>query len=48
MGEVATVKEEFREALEKMLSYCLEHGCIAGDFSYEVEAAARKLEEAMT
>lgn len=45
MGEVATLKEEFREAVEKMIEYCKTKNYIFEDISYDIDLIAIEFEK---
>lgn len=46
MGELATIKEEFRDALDKVMHYCLEKKYLAEDISYDIDLIADELGKA--
>jgi len=43
MGELATIKEEFREVIDKMIQYCKEKKCISQDVAYDIDSIADEL-----
>jgi hypothetical protein len=43
MGELATMKEEFRDVVDKVIQYSQEKKYIAGDLSYEIDAIADEI-----
>jgi len=43
MGELTTIKEEFRDAVEKVIKYCKEKDYPSGDSFYDIDSAAREL-----
>ena len=43
MGELATVKEEFRDVLDKVIQYAQERKYISRDVSYDVDAVADEI-----
>jgi hypothetical protein len=43
MGELAMIKEEFREALDGLLGHCIEKGYLPGDIDRDIDRAAREL-----
>ncbi len=40
MGELAMIKEEFKEAVDDLINYCEGKGCLAGDFQYDLDTIA--------
>ena len=44
MGELATMKEEFRDVVDKVIQYCKEKKYIAGETSYDIDAIADEIE----
>lgn len=45
MGEVATLKDEFIYALNKMIRHCKEEGYLSEDISYEIDSIIRHIGE---
>ncbi len=43
MGELATMKEEFRDAVDKMIQYCKEKKYVSDDASYELDSIADQI-----
>lgn len=43
MGELAMVREEFRESLDDLLNYCRKEGYLNGDIQTDISAAALEL-----
>lgn len=43
MGEVATVKDEFRSSLDKLIEYCKDKGYLSEDFSYDINTIANEI-----
>ncbi len=43
MGELATMKEEFRDVVDKMIQYSQEKKYISDDLSYEIDAIADEI-----
>ncbi len=43
MGELAMIREEFREAVDGLISYYKEKEYLAGDFQYDLDAVAYAL-----
>ncbi len=43
MGELATMKEEFRDVVDKVIQYSQEKKYISDDISYEVDAIADEI-----
>ena len=43
MGEVATLKEEFREAVEEVVGYCKGKKILPDDISYDIDSIANEL-----
>lgn len=44
MGELATIKEEFRDVVDKMIQYCKEKKYISEVVSYDIDAIAGEIE----
>ncbi len=40
MGELAMIKEEFKEAVDDLINYCKGKDCLASDFQYDLDAIA--------
>jgi hypothetical protein len=40
MGELAMIKEEFREAVNDLIGYCKDKGCHVDNFEYDLDAFA--------
>jgi hypothetical protein len=38
MGELATMKEEFRDVVDKVIKYCQEKKYISQDLSYDIDS----------
>ena len=43
MGELATMKEEFRDVVDKVIQYCQEKKYISRDLSFDIDAIADKI-----
>ena len=43
MGELATLKEEFRDVVDKVIQYCKEKGYIAEVISYDIDSIAEEI-----
>ena len=43
MGEVATLKEEFREAVDEVVGYCKGKKILPDDISYDIDSIANEL-----
>ena len=43
MGEVSTVKEEFRSSLDKLVEDCKVKGYLSEDFSYDIDTFANEI-----
>jgi hypothetical protein len=43
MGEAATLKEEFRNALENLIQYCVEHDYLPVNTKADYDILARKI-----
>jgi len=43
MGEVATLKEEFREAVDEVVGYCKGEKILPDDISYDIDSIANEL-----
>jgi hypothetical protein len=43
MGELAMVKEEFRDSLDDLMNYCKGKGYLCGDIRYEIDFVADEL-----
>jgi len=43
MGEVATLKEEFREAVDEVVEYCKGKKILPDDISYDIDSIASEL-----
>lgn len=43
MGELAMVKEEFRDSLYELTDYCKRKGYLSGDIQYEIDFEANEL-----
>ncbi|MDA8424391.1 MAG: hypothetical protein M0Z89_13790 [Nitrospiraceae bacterium] len=43
MGELATMKEEFRDVVDKMIKYCQEKKYISQDLSYDIDSIADEI-----
>jgi hypothetical protein len=43
MGELAMIKEEFKEAVDDLINYCKEGGYPASDFEYDLDTVAAVL-----
>ena len=43
MGELATMKEEFRDVVDKLIQYCKEKKYISQDISYDIDSIADKI-----
>lgn len=43
MGELATMKEEFRDVVDKMIQYCKEKKLISEVISYDVDSIADEI-----
>jgi hypothetical protein len=43
MGELAMVREEFRDSLDDLLNYVMEEGYLHGDIRHNIAVAAREL-----
>jgi len=43
MGEVATLKEEFREAVDEVVEYCKGKKILPDDISYDIDSIANEL-----
>jgi hypothetical protein len=46
MGELATMKEEFRDVVDKVIKYCKEKKYISEVMSYDVDSVAEDLVKA--
>jgi hypothetical protein len=44
MGELATMKEEFRDVVDKVIQYCQEKKYISQDISYEIDSIVDEIE----
>jgi hypothetical protein len=44
MGELATMKEEFRDVVDKVIEYCKEKKYISEVVSYDIDAIADEIE----
>ncbi|MFZ2198298.1 MAG: hypothetical protein WAV13_11225 [Thermodesulfovibrionales bacterium] len=43
MGELATMKEEFREVVDKVIQYSMEKKYISEDISYDIDSIADEI-----
>ena len=43
MGELATLKEEFRDVVDKVIQYCKEKKYISQDVSYDIDSIAEEI-----
>jgi hypothetical protein len=43
MGELAMIKEEFKEAVDDLINYCKNKEYLAVDFQYDLDAVAAML-----
>ncbi|MEJ2695080.1 MAG: hypothetical protein P8013_00370 [Candidatus Sulfobium sp.] len=43
MGELAMIKEEFKEAVDDLLNYCKDKECLANNFQYDLDTVADML-----
>ena len=43
MGELVTMKEEFRDVIDKMIKYCQEKNYISQDISYDIDSIADEI-----
>jgi len=43
MGELATMKEEFRDVVDKVIQYCKEKKYISQDVSYDIDSIADEI-----
>ncbi len=43
MGELAMIKEEFRETVDGLVQYCKRKGLVSEDLEYELDSAANEL-----
>ena len=43
MGELATMKEEFRDVVDKVIKYCQEKKYIPQDLSYDIDSMADEI-----
>ena len=43
MGELATLKEEFRDVVDKVLHYCKENKYISEGISYDIDSIAEEV-----
>ena len=43
MGELATIKEEFRDVVDKMIQYCKEKKYITQVMSYDIDSVADEI-----
>jgi hypothetical protein len=43
MGELAMIKEEFKEAVDDLINYCKEGEYLASDFEYDLDTVAAVL-----
>ncbi|MBI5665916.1 MAG: hypothetical protein HZC49_12650 [Nitrospirae bacterium] len=43
MGELTTITEEFRDAVDKVIKYCKEKDYPSGDSLYDIDCAAKEL-----
>lgn len=43
MGELVTMKEEFRDIVDKVIQYCKEKKYIAEDVSYDIDSIADEI-----
>ena len=43
MGELATMKEEFRDVVDKVIQYCKEQKYISQDVSYDIDSIADEI-----
>jgi hypothetical protein len=43
MGELAMIKEEFKEAVDDLINYCKDKDCLANDFQHDLDAVAHIL-----
>jgi SOS response regulatory protein OraA/RecX len=43
MGELATMKEEFRDVVDKVIKYCQEKKYISHDLSYDIDSIADEI-----
>ncbi len=44
-GELMTLKEEFKDTVDKMIRYCKEKQYLSGDCNYDIDVVAALLEE---
>ena len=42
-GELMTLREEFKDAVDKMVRYCRENNCLSGSCAYEPDLVAEAL-----
>ncbi len=40
MGELAMIKEEFKEAVDDLINYCKGKGCLVDDCQYDLDTIA--------
>jgi len=43
MGELATMKEEFRDIVDKVIQYCMEKKYISEVISYDIDSIADEI-----
>ena len=43
MGELGTLKEEFRDVVDKVIQYCKEKKYISQDMSYDIDSIAAEI-----
>ncbi|MEW6118234.1 MAG: hypothetical protein AB1553_15250 [Nitrospirota bacterium] len=43
MGELATMKEEFRDVIDKVIQYCKEKKYISQGVSYDIDSIANEI-----
>ena len=43
MGEIAMIEEEFEQALNILITYCMEKGYVSIYIQYEIDSAAKEL-----
>jgi hypothetical protein len=43
MGELAMIKEEFKEAVDDLMNYCKDKECLAINFQYDLDTVADML-----
>jgi len=46
MGELAMIKEEFRDVVDKVIQYCYEKTYISEVIEYDIDAIADEIERA--